>query len=49
MVNALEELTRLPREELIERGIEHTPREILSQPRLWIENLNLLKKRVDEI
>jgi len=49
LVNALEELTRLPREELIERGIEHTPREILSQPRLWIENFNLLKRRVDEI
>jgi tagatose-6-phosphate ketose/aldose isomerase len=31
------------------RGIEHTPREIESQPRLWIKNFKMLKKREEEI
>ena len=49
MSHRLFELTRLPKEELAERGIEHTPREIESQPKVWIKNFEMLKSREDEI
>ena len=48
MLNPLSELTKLPAEELAAKGIEHTPREILSQPRVWIENFEILRSREDE-
>ncbi|MCD6469296.1 SIS domain-containing protein [Candidatus Bathyarchaeota archaeon] len=48
-MNPLIELTSLPAEELKRRGIEHTPKEILSQPSLWIKAFNLLKERSDGI
>lgn len=49
MVNSLRELTLLPKEELRDRGIEYTPREIESQPKLWIKNFKILKEREEEI
>jgi tagatose-6-phosphate ketose/aldose isomerase len=33
----------------MDRGIEYTPREIESQPRLWVKNFKMLKKREEEI
>jgi len=49
MSNPLHEITELPRDELVAKGIEHTPREIESQPRVWLKNYELLKSREDEI
>lgn len=49
MVNSLRELTLLPKEELRDRGIEYTPREIESQPKLWTKNFKILKEREGEI
>lgn len=48
-MNQLHNLTVLTKEERIRRGIEHTPAEIEAQPRLWIENFEMLKKRRREI
>ena len=49
MTNPLRELVELPEESRISRGIEHTPREIESQPKVWMENFELLRSREDEI
>lgn len=49
MTNALHDLTRLPKKELRERGLENTPREIESQPELWLSNFEDLRKRENEI
>jgi len=49
MANVLKELASLPLEDRRSMGIEHTPREIASQPRLWIENFKLLRGREGEI
>ena len=49
MSNLLLELTKLPKAELVARGIEHTPREIESQPRVWVKNFEILKSKEDEI
>lgn len=49
MLNPLSELTRLPAEELAAKGIEHTPREIQSQPGVWTKNFEILRSREDEI
>jgi tagatose-6-phosphate ketose/aldose isomerase len=49
MTNALHALTQLPRNELRERGLENTPREIEVQPALWIKNFESLRKRENEI
>jgi len=49
MSNPLHELTRLPRDELAAKGIEYTPKEIESQPKVWLKNHELLKGREDEI
>jgi tagatose-6-phosphate ketose/aldose isomerase len=42
-------LTSLKDEELEAKGIKYTLREIMQQPRLWIESFNLLKGRLNEI
>jgi len=47
--NALHELTKLSRHELAAKGIRYTPREIESQPKVWIKNFELLKRKEDEI
>ena len=49
MTNSLRELVSLPKRELRSKGIEHTPREIESQPKLWIKNFEMLKEREEEI
>lgn len=49
MTNSLRELVSLPKRELWGKGIEYTPREIESQPKLWIKNFKMLKRREDEI
>jgi len=49
MVNSLHELTLIPKGERVNRGINHTPREIESQPKLWIKNFKMLKKKEEEI
>jgi tagatose-6-phosphate ketose/aldose isomerase len=48
-MNPLIKLLSLPVEELRARGIEYTPKEISSQPRLWIKSFNMLKDRKKEI
>ena len=48
MTNALHALTQLPRNELRERGLENTPKEIEGQPTLWIKNFESLRKRENE-
>ncbi|MBS7634282.1 SIS domain-containing protein [Candidatus Bathyarchaeota archaeon] len=48
-MNPLIKLLSLPTEELRTRGIEYTPKEIFSQPKLWIKNFNMLKSRRNEI
>lgn len=42
-------LTSLSDRELEIRGIKHTPKEILSQPKLWIESYKLLRSKWSEI
>ena len=49
MTNALHRLSQLPNEELRERGLENTPREIEIQPTLLLNNFETLKKREAEI
>ena len=49
MLDPLSELTKLPQQELAAKGIEHTPREIQSQPKVWIRNFEILRSRKDEI
>jgi tagatose-6-phosphate ketose/aldose isomerase len=49
MINSLHELTLLSKEELRERGIEYTPKEIESQPKLWIKNFEKFKEREEKI
>ncbi len=49
MSNALHDLTKLSRDKLAAKGIKYTPREIESQPKVWIKNFELLKRREDEI
>jgi len=49
MTNSLRELVSLPKRELRSKGIEHTPREIESQPKLWLKNFKMLKRRGNEI
>jgi len=49
MTNALHELTLLPKKERIERGLEYTPKEIEGQPALWLNNMEGLQKRENEI
>ncbi len=48
-MNYLHRLTILPKEKRVEKGIEYTPTEIESQPRLWIKNFEMLRKREEEI
>lgn len=48
-MNPLIKLLSLPTEELRARGIEYTPKEIFSQPKLWIKNFNMLESRKNEI
>ena len=49
LMNPLHELVELPPETRISMGIGHTPKEIESQPKVWMKNFELLKKRKDEI
>ncbi len=49
MTNSLRELVSLPKRKLRDKGIEHTPREIESQPKLWLKNFKMLKRRGNEI
>lgn len=48
-MNPLIKLLSLSTEELRARGIEYTPKEIFSQPKLWIKSFNMLKGRKNEI
>ncbi len=48
-MNSLYDLVNLPKEERVKKGIEYTPAEIASQPRLWTENFENLKRQKDEI
>ena len=48
-MNQLHNLMALPGEERIRKGIEYTPAEIEAQPRLWMKNFEMLKKRGREI
>jgi len=49
LVDPLHELVELPEETRVAKGIEHTPREIESQPRVWMKNFEMLRSREDEI
>jgi tagatose-6-phosphate ketose/aldose isomerase len=49
MTNALHELALLPKKERIERGLEYTPKEIEVQPALWLNNIESIQKRENEI
>jgi len=49
MVNFLHELVELPRESRVSKGIEHTPKEIESQPKVWMNNFDMLRSREEEI
>jgi tagatose-6-phosphate ketose/aldose isomerase len=48
-MNRLYELVNLSRADRVKKGIEYTPSEIAAQPRLWIENLENLRSRKEEI
>jgi len=48
-MNYLHLLSSMRLEKRREMGIEHTPIEIESQPRLWMENFRILKRREEEI
>ena len=49
MTNPLRELVELPQETRASMGIEYTPKEIESQPKVWMKNFELLRNREDEI
>ena len=49
LTNPLRELVELPPETRASMGIEYTPKEIESQPKVWIKNFELLRDREDEI
>ncbi|MCD6593700.1 SIS domain-containing protein [Candidatus Bathyarchaeota archaeon] len=49
LTNPLRELVELPRETRASMGIEYTPKEIESQPKVWMKNFELLRDREDEI
>jgi len=49
LADPLRELVKLPKETRISRGIEYTPREIESQPKVWMKNFDILRSRGDEI
>jgi len=48
-MNELRKLIALSTEEKREKGIEYTLAEIESQPQLWMKNLEMLRKRREEI
>jgi len=49
LTDILHELISLPLNDRVARGIEYTPREIRSQPEVWMKNFSILKSREDEI
>jgi len=49
LTNPLRELVELPQETRASMGIEYTPKEIESQPKVWMKNFELLRNREDEI
>ena len=49
MTNSLHKLVELPEETRLSKGIKYTPREIASQPEVWMKNFSMLKSREDEI
>lgn len=46
---SLEKLISIPEGDLEARGIRHTPREIMSQPNLWLKSFSILKDRANEM
>ena len=49
MTDPLHELVELPKEIRVSKGIEYTPREIESQPKVWMKNFSMLRSRADEV
>jgi len=49
LTNPLHELVEMPKETLEAMGIKHTPREIESQPKVWLKNFEMLRSREEEI
>ncbi len=49
MGNPLRTLLDLPEQEKVERGLEHTPREIWQQPATWGKTYELCRERRDEL
>jgi len=49
MTDPLHELVELPKETRVSEGIVYTPREIESQPRVWMKNFDMLRSREDEV
>jgi tagatose-6-phosphate ketose/aldose isomerase len=45
----LRALVEMPRDRRASMGIEYTPLEIRSQPRVWMKNFSMLRSRVDEV
>lgn len=46
---SLNRLISMPDAELESKGIKYTPREIASQPTLWLKSFSILKNRIGEI
>lgn len=46
---SLDRLISMPNAELESKGIRYTPREIASQPTIWLKSFSMLKNRIDEI
>ena len=49
MTGPLYELVSLPEKERKEKGIEYSPREIWSQPKIWLKNFEILSRKKEEI
>jgi len=45
----LDRLISMPNAELESKGIKYTPREIASQPTIWLKSFSMLKNRIGEI
>lgn len=45
----LDRLISMPNAELESKGIKYTPREIASQPTIWLKSFSVLKNRIGEI
>ena len=49
MANPLHELISLSQKERAEKGVQYTPKEIELQPKMWIKNFEMLRRREKEI